>query len=320
MGLAASQARFLNLTARKTNLEYEGQQINQQRTTLANQSANVYNQMLTLSIPTPPSETSFQTIQYTFSYAGNSYTINQVTGKNEKATVLATKTYVDNYCMTCGDSENPDKAVVTKRDGKYYVGTSQLKTINDPTADAGIAIASGDILAGMKVALDNNTITASNIYYVNVSSDEKNPVYKYFYSGDLQDRETFEARRFTAGSETKYSQEAFQNAQITRDANNRIVGIYSDKLGSNTISVTSITVKDQAAYDDAYNEYEYQTYLYEQKMNAINAQTSVIQAQDKKLELRLKQLDTEQNAIKTEMESVSSVVKKNVEDTFKIFA
>ena len=36
MGLAASQARFLNLTARKTNLEYEGQQINQQRTTLAN--------------------------------------------------------------------------------------------------------------------------------------------------------------------------------------------------------------------------------------------------------------------------------------------
>ena len=32
MGMAASQARFLSLTARKTNVEYEGQQINQQRT------------------------------------------------------------------------------------------------------------------------------------------------------------------------------------------------------------------------------------------------------------------------------------------------
>lgn len=321
MGLAASQARFLNLTARKTNLEYEGQQINQQRTTLANQSANIYNQMLILSVPTPPSETSFQTIQYNFTYAGNSYSINQVTGSDSKATVLATKTYVDNYRMTCGSSEDPDKATVTKKDGKYYVGTAQLKTIDDASADAGIAASSSDILAGMKAALGNNDISKSDIYYANISSDEKNPVYRYFYSAELQkDKETFEMTRYTAGSETRYAQEVFSGAQITRDSNNRIVGIYSNKLGANTLSVTSTTVKDQTAYDDAYNEYEYQTYLYEQKMNAINAETSVIQAQDKKLELRLKQLDTEQNAISTEMESVSSVVKKNVEDTFKIFA
>ena len=45
MGMAASQARFLNLTARKTNIEYEGQQINQQRTALSNESANLYNQI-----------------------------------------------------------------------------------------------------------------------------------------------------------------------------------------------------------------------------------------------------------------------------------
>ena len=42
MGMAASQARFLGLTARKTNVEYEGQQINQQRTALSNQSASYY--------------------------------------------------------------------------------------------------------------------------------------------------------------------------------------------------------------------------------------------------------------------------------------
>ena len=32
MGMAASQARYLGLTARKTNCEWEGQQINQART------------------------------------------------------------------------------------------------------------------------------------------------------------------------------------------------------------------------------------------------------------------------------------------------
>ena len=45
MGMAATQARYLGLTARKTNTEYEGQQINQARTALANQSANLWNRM-----------------------------------------------------------------------------------------------------------------------------------------------------------------------------------------------------------------------------------------------------------------------------------
>ena len=46
MGLSASQARLLSLTARQSNLEFEGQQINQQRTTLSNQSSNYYNSLL----------------------------------------------------------------------------------------------------------------------------------------------------------------------------------------------------------------------------------------------------------------------------------
>lgn len=44
MGLAASQARFLALTARKSDLELTGQQINQSRMQLA----NVTNQLFTI--------------------------------------------------------------------------------------------------------------------------------------------------------------------------------------------------------------------------------------------------------------------------------
>ena len=68
------------------------------------------------------------------------------------------------------------------------------------------------------------------------------------------------------------------------------------------------------------NEYTYKSYLYEQAMANINAKTSVIQIQDRELELKLKQLDTEHNAIQTETDSVQSVCKKNVEDSFKVFA
>ena len=55
MGIAASQARYLYLTARQTNVEFEGQQLNQARTNLANEEAGVFNQMLTLKAPVTPS-------------------------------------------------------------------------------------------------------------------------------------------------------------------------------------------------------------------------------------------------------------------------
>ena len=77
MGMAASQARYLGLTARKTNVEYEGQQVNQARTALANQSANLFNQLLALEVPTPPSTADFTTIQYSYMDGTNGETISK---------------------------------------------------------------------------------------------------------------------------------------------------------------------------------------------------------------------------------------------------
>ena len=69
MGLAATQTRFLSLTARKSNIEFQGQQINQQRTVLSNKSANMYAEMLTLAVPVPPSTADFTTVQYIYTNA-----------------------------------------------------------------------------------------------------------------------------------------------------------------------------------------------------------------------------------------------------------
>ena len=75
MGMAASQARYLALVARKSNCEYEGQQINQARTALSNQSANLFNQMLGLNVPVPPSTQDYTTTQYSFKDGVNASTI-----------------------------------------------------------------------------------------------------------------------------------------------------------------------------------------------------------------------------------------------------
>ena len=75
MGMAASQARYLGLTARKTNVEYEGQQVNQARTALANQSAKTFNELLALEVPTAPSTQDFTTLQYSYQDGVNGETI-----------------------------------------------------------------------------------------------------------------------------------------------------------------------------------------------------------------------------------------------------
>ena len=75
MGMAASQARYLALVARKSNCEYEGQQINQSRLTLSNQSADLFNQLMALEVPKTPNQSDYTYTTYTYSDGDYDYTI-----------------------------------------------------------------------------------------------------------------------------------------------------------------------------------------------------------------------------------------------------
>lgn len=83
MGMSASQARFLSLTARKTNTEYEGQQINQQRTALSNESSNYYSKLTSMNVPTPPASTDYSKITYTFVNGTETNTITSLVATRE---------------------------------------------------------------------------------------------------------------------------------------------------------------------------------------------------------------------------------------------
>ena len=75
MGLAASQARFLGLTARKSNVEYQGQQINQARTALSNEVMQLYRKYNSLEVPVPPSKTDYIKTVYTLDSTYEKYQI-----------------------------------------------------------------------------------------------------------------------------------------------------------------------------------------------------------------------------------------------------
>ena len=131
-----------------------------------------------------------------------------------------------------------------------------------------------------------------------------------------------------AANGTYNKSQEYSDAKLTFDpTNGRITEIaipnYDDDgnvASWTSISVKAETVTDEAAYNDAYAQYEYDTYLYDQKNKEINAKTEVIQQEDKNLELKLQRLDNERTQITTEIEAVEKVINDNIEASYKTFS
>ena len=128
MGLSASQARLLSLTARQSNLEFEGQQINQQRTNLSNQSANYYNSLLTMTVPTPPSTDDYTTIKYSFVIGGNDATIAQVLPQDNKGNYLVEYTTT---LASIGVQENTAYKITASANASS-TKTGKAELVNNP--------------------------------------------------------------------------------------------------------------------------------------------------------------------------------------------
>ena len=347
MGMAASQARFLGLTARKTNVEYEGQQINQQRTTLANQSANYYNQLLGMTVPTPPSTADYTKTVYTFEDGNLSSSITSLIAQPGG-------TYLVSYVSSWTNDFTPvssGTAIVTKQeagtaddptDDNYFIGSTQLRVLGqdiDEFADKDpyLSTLSQDQLDKLKDEEDQyiNMLnekygTTGDQWYVryvqNTSTGTWSPMFynkdqvdHAIYSNDGTSQSNINAYKMGSAKETEEVKGV--TARLEKDSTGRYINITLNAGTDNeiTYSLTTNTLTDQDAYDDAMNQYEYDKYQYDQSIQEINAKIEIIQTQDKNLELRLKQLDTEQDAISNEMDAVQKVIEKNTESTFKTF-
>lgn len=334
MGMSASQARFLGLTARKSNVEYQGQQVNQQRTSLANESSGLFNQMLALQVPTPPSATDFYSMAYTF--AGNAANeefriLNWTTGTNPaegsynidvKKTIIDGKTE-KNLSLPIGTTFVPTQ----DDDGNR---TYQLNIPDDDKGTINYILKKSD----KDVAGRTNGDTG----YVPSYSYTKNG-YMYFISEE-QINKVFETATELNGmqiatviddsvKESYYKSEntvinmTIENVTMKTDDSGRFTGMkFTDPdTGLNKeVELVIEEIHDDEGYDEAMQEYNFRKMMYDRTIQDINTRTEVIQQQDKSLELNLKQLDTEQEAIQTEIDSVKKVIEKNVQDTFKTFA
>ena len=434
MGMAASQSRYLALTARKTNTEYEGQQINQARTALANQSANLFNRLLDLEVPVAPKTTDYTEVQYSYSDGTNESVLDswqQLSTADPNYNYIVNHYYYTNvYTGSQKLLENPQvqtkgvlsiedfqgqNPVVTynANDGTYTIETSDggkrtYSALSGMTMDTKLENALRDFEEAQGLAKTDGSLTTDAVYgyqdatgtwhffLENEIADPKDysTAYKPAYIGnceltelkDLTDDQVAELAQilkdcpdsnmnkylsFNADRELEYGEQgvyvfqmngvtyftneadllhsmqtndnyarpiddqeklAYYNATyvqkrieetnkalIETDEHGRFKSVKFDD-DSIVYSLNTETVTDEAAYQDAMNEYNYKVQEYEKTIADINARTSIIQEEDRTLELRLKQLDTEQKALATEMDAVKKVISDNVEKTFKTFS
>ncbi|MDD3236913.1 MAG: hypothetical protein PHV37_02300 [Candidatus Gastranaerophilales bacterium] len=318
MGMAASQARFLGLTARKTNTEYEGQQVNQQRTALANESSGLFNRMLELQVPTPPDSYNYYKDTYKFDYDGDNYTI-----------VNISNTTTDNV-YNINTKYNQTTAMATyKQISQLYLDSLPANANNGSISIGGSTY---DLYASKKNPTmvqnwnDNHEkqewLDENTMFYSYVNSEG---VTNYISEDQLNNKEGETINNVSDyynvnQSVTKYKQ--FENVSMYKDEDGNYYNVViTDEDGKKTnCTTTSTREMDDQAYARAMTQYTTAKNQYDKEISDINAKTENIQQQDKTLELRLKQLDTEQSALQTELEAVSKVIEKNVESTFKTFA
>ena len=352
MGMAASQARFLGLTARKTNVEFEGQQINQQRTTLSNQSANYYNQLLGMSVPVPPSVDDYTKTVYTFEDGALSNSISTMIAQQGGLYLISyTSSWTDDFAAVAAG-----QSIVTRSGNagnySYKVGAKELRAMQTRTDDE-INAMTDEQLEAFKgndeylktlsndqikklMKEENEYINILNKQYGTdtwevryVQNTSTNTWVPYFNKKSVLDSAIYSDTgssqsnipAYTIGSAKKTEEVKGVKARLEQDSTGRIINVTLNPGDPDevTYAVTTNTLTDQTKYDDAMNQYEYDKYQYDQSIQEINSKIEIIQSEDKNLELRLKQLDTEQDAISTEMDAVQKVIEKNTESTFKTF-
>lgn len=211
-----------------------------------------------------------------------------------------------------------------------YIGNSELTLLTDLTDDqkAELKQIVKDMQAQGIDADINNCFDADGNYLGGIYSFQLNGVTYYTTFNELNNcyqngtgNNNIDGQPKLAYYNATYVStkvEETEKALLETDGNGRFTSVRFEN-DSVTYTLNMETITDDEAYQDAMNQYYYESAKYDKMIQDINAKTSIIQQQDLQLELRLKQLDTEQNALTNEIEAVSKVVKDNVEKSFKTF-
>lgn len=174
MGMSATQARYLSLIAQQSDLEFQGQQINESRTTLSEQTNNLYSQLQDLSVPTPPHTTDYTTIKYKGSLGADTFNIGKVVPSGSTYSVNLEYEKAGNSTYSVGKAQITETPATIKVSQVTDIAEKTVQIANTTqinNTDDAESIVNGDAPILHKV-LSKNDLTedeknnSSTIYFV----------------------------------------------------------------------------------------------------------------------------------------------------------
>lgn len=347
MGLSASQARYLTLTARRNDNEYQGQQLAQQKSTLAQQMefvATEYSQKMSNrkllfvkmdgnSQSATTTTLSYDIITSTDTFNGMSMRI--VDSKNRVVVPTAPASDYANQLQNAKDAYN--KAISNKcftgtttdsngnKTEMLYSGQNFLNTYQSATNGA-ILDKNGNPVDLATFKQQTQSLNAPDFYDFwnnsgyslqnqNILSNDRyytedDDAAKLNYqntAATIQENQSTSYLQDSQCKDSSYLEGKLRSGEWTLQKKSTDASTYGS--WQNSTWEGNAQIQDSLdTSDDGAAEAEY------------TSRSAFFQQKDKEMELQMKQLDTEHNALQTEMDSVKKVMDKNVESSFKTFA
>ena len=287
MGLAASQGRMLCLTARLNDLIYEGQQISQQRLALASQQQEIateYTEKMNntiLQATTPDGETQRLTYDVLTSQDAFSGLGMRIVDANGYVVVPGNGTSIQ-----VPDEEGNTASFDMTNSGEFIANYLKISPDSDEYEQYSKMSMSELVEAYNKTVTDDAKKANLNDKYGHLksSSDER-----YCYDENVND--------------PAYLQEMLTNGEWTVQKADE-----SNKWQEMMWQGSSVLTEVYDTSDDAAAEADYEAAMLK------------VQKQDKILELKLEDVQTQESAVQKDLDSIKTVIDKNIEDSFKTFA
>lgn len=349
MGMSASQARYLGLTARRNNNEFQAQQINHQRLNLAQKTEDINkiysdkmsNTTLQFTAIDSSNENSKFKTTLTYSIITSSDPLNglnmRVVDKNGNVVVPSLEqTYDKKYNKIYEDYETEKVRTCftnTNSEGKSILFTGQnfmstyLSGLDD-SINSVIADRNGDPISNENFKRITQNMSAADFYDYwqenQLQYTNTDPTKQFDPTKTVDNSETAALDRDTALAEIEG--EKYNKFFVDEKCND--ADYLEEKLRNGEWLLQKVSIEDQ-------NNGQWVDTMWQAHSSIIDAYDTAddaaaqaeyevalsrVQKEDKQLELELKQLDTEHNALQTEIDSVKKVIEKNVEGSFKTFA
>lgn len=309
MGMAASSLRFAQLTARKNQVEFEGQQINQQRLTLSQKSTALFNDMLTKQVPTAPDPSAFTRIVYKFNSgfgessilnlarkASGAYNYN-VTYKRPKTTKTLSRSSFSNvgFTTTLGVTTSD------KTKASYYARTANVNGVS-----RNLTLVGGDSAAAKLQTYRDKLETYNNMKTIEEqirSLNNKN-------GSDVCESSTQQniksALGLTTDNRNGIAQKLFGN---TGKSGLCVTGVFPDVLALNTSGINDEKAKAAEAMVKVLNgtAANLDTNITAQNLsNAVNALGSLTVSSEQLMSTHLKDKLFTDNTLKNEYDFTSA--------------